>query len=196
MDDAYLTALELSVAPQAGSGAAACRAEESADNFDAFVREQYPSLLQFLSRRSPNLEDAQDAAQESLARFVRYKREPAAAWKPLLYRIAINVLNDRSRQAQSHLVSRHVPFEGLEIESGQPTVEDAAIQAQQLALLREAILSLPPKCRQVYLLKRMRGMTNAAIAKQCGISVKMVEKHSATALLQLRRRLGQVSHDA
>ncbi|VFR27383.1 hypothetical protein BRI6_4584 [plant metagenome] len=39
-------------------------------------------------------------------------------------------------------------------------------------------------------------MTNAAIAKQCGISVKMVEKHSATALLQLRRRLGQVSHDA
>lgn len=168
-----------------------------APDFEHFFREHYRSLLQFLRRRSQTPEDAEDAAQESLTRFIRYTgTEPVAAWKPTLYRIAINVLNDRTRRAQSHRAGKHVPFDDLQLESEQPTAEDAAVRAQQLALLREAILALPPKCRQVYLLKRLRGWTNAAIARHCGISVKMVEKHAANGIQHIRRRLGQLPPDA
>lgn len=170
--------------------------EAAAGGFDAFIREQYQALLLFLRRRSQSTEDAEDAAQESLTRFIRYRAEPAEAWKPTLYRIAINVMNDRSRRAQSRLVDKHVSFDDLELQSEQPSAEDEAVHAQQQALLRDAILALPPKCQQVYLLKRLRGMTNAAIARHCGISVKMVEKHSANAILLIRRRLGQTPPDA
>lgn len=67
--------------------------------FDAFFREQYEALLHFLRRRSRTREDAEDVAQESLARFIRYtETQPPEAWKPTLYRIAINVVNDRQRK--------------------------------------------------------------------------------------------------
>jgi RNA polymerase sigma-70 factor (ECF subfamily) len=36
----------------------------------------------------------------------------------------------------------------------------------------------------------VHGLSRAQIARRCGISVKMVEKHLATALAQLRRKVG------
>src|SRR3546814_5485086 len=55
--------------------------------FEAFSREQYGGLLQFVRRRMANEEDARDIAQESLTRLLRYREtEPASSWKPLLYR--------------------------------------------------------------------------------------------------------------
>lgn len=162
----------------------------SGHGFESFFSEQYQGLLQFLRRRSRTHEDAEDAAQESLSRFLPYSQtRTAAAWKPTLYRIAINVLNDRSRREHSHRIGEHVGFDEIEVDSGLPSLEEQVEREQQRLQLRDAILALPPKCRQVYLLKRFRGMTNAEIARHCGISVKMVEKHAAKAMLQVRQRL-------
>lgn len=164
---------------------------------DNFIRQHYPPLLQFLSRRTPAREDAEDAAQESLARFLGATDGwPREAWKPLLYRIAINVLHDRARRARSHGTGQHVSCDDVELESGQPSPLDQVAHEQQRTALREAVLALPPRCRQVFLLKRLRGMTNAAIARHCGISVKMVERHSTRALVLLRQRLGFAPPDA
>lgn len=165
--------------------------------FEQFFREQYQALLLFLRRRSQNAEDAEDAAQESLSRFMRYiQTEPQEAWKPILYRIAINVVSDRGRRSLSHETAKHISFNDLELESDQPNAEDEASRAQELLLVRDAVLALPPKCQQVYLLKRFKGMSNAAIAKHCGISVKMVEKHTANAILHIRQRLGRALSNA
>ena len=46
-----------------------------------------------------------------------------------------------------------------------------------------AIESLTPRCRQVFLLSRVKGLSYSEIAAQCEISVKMVEKHISHALL-------------
>ena len=46
------------------------------------------------------------------------------------------------------------------------------------------------------LLETNLGMSNAAIAKHCGISVKMVEKHTANAILHIRQRLGRALSNA
>jgi RNA polymerase sigma-70 factor (ECF subfamily) len=165
--------------------------------FERFFREQYQALLLFLRRRSQSAEDAEDAAQESLSRFMRYvQTEPQEAWKPILYRIAINVVSDRGRRSLTHEATKHVSFNDLELESDQPNAEDEASRAQELLLIRDAILALPPKCQQVYLLKRFKGMSNAAVAKHCGISVKMVEKHAANAITHIRQRLGRALSSA
>lgn len=170
---------------------AAAEERDRLSTYDAFFREQYDALLSFLRRRSRTNEDAEDAAQESLTRLTRYRdSHPPSAWKSTLYRIAINVVNDESRKARTHRAQEHVPLDGLEIESEQPTAEEAAAFEQQRTLLREAILALPPKCRQVYLLVRLRGMASKQVATHCGISVRMVEKHLANALLHIRRRFG------
>lgn len=155
--------------------------------FNEFLRVQRAALLNFLRRRLPTDEDAQDATQESLTRLLRYgNSEPADAWKPLLYRIASNIACDQARLRNSHCVEDHISLEDEEIVSEEPTPEQLLAQQQEMAILQRAILALPEKCRQVYLLHRMRSMTYVQIATHCGLSQKTVEKHVSKALAALR----------
>ncbi|SFS00091.1 RNA polymerase sigma-70 factor, ECF subfamily [Dyella sp. OK004] len=159
--------------------------------FDGFVRDHYRNLVQFLRRRTKGEQDAEDAAQESLAKLLRYRTStPASEWKLLLYRIATNVAHDQSRSQLTHAAKDHVALDGQEIASIDLTPEEQFARDQQLARLTEAILALPPKCQQVYLLKRVHDMSRAQIAEHCNISVKMVEKHLANALILIRRKVG------
>jgi RNA polymerase sigma factor (sigma-70 family) len=164
--------------------------------FETFLRGQFRGLLQFLRARTASEQDAEDAVQESMAKLMRYREsEPPSAWKQLLYRIAVNVAHDQYRVALSHHSKDHVALDGLEIATGEQTPEQRALYEQQVARLSRAIAELPPKCQRVYLLKRVHGMSHAQIAQRCGISVKMVEKHLATALVQLRRKVGDSSSE-
>ncbi len=180
------TAVEVPVPDPLGSGACA-----RGPAFEAFLREQHRALVQFLRRRTASEQDAEDAAQESMARLLRYTgTEPTSSWKPLLYRIATNVAHDQRRLAANRCGDKHVPLDDQELATESPTPEEQASRDQQIARLSRAILELPAKCQRVYLLKRVHGLSRAQIARRCGISVKMVEKHLATALVQLRRKVG------
>ncbi len=158
--------------------------------FDAFLREQHPPLLKFLRLRTGE-EDARDIAQESLTRLLRYRdSEPAEAWRPLLYRIARNLLNEQYRRSQSHRDKHNVQVETIELADPAPPLDVTIQRAQEQAWLREAMLSLPPRCRQVFVLVRIDGLSQGEVARRCGISVKTVEKHLATALAALCDKAG------
>lgn len=172
-------------------------ADAHARSFDTFLRSQFRGLLQFLRARTASEQDAEDAAQESMAKLLRYRElEPPSAWKQLLYRIAQNVAHDQYRVALSHHSKDHVALDGLDIATPEHSPEQRAAYDQQVARLSKAILELPPKCQRVYLLKRVHNLSHAEIAGRCGISIKMVEKHLATALAQLRRKVGDSSKEA
>lgn len=177
--------------------AAPCADAAIHERFEAFSREQHPGLLQFLRLRMANDEDARDLAQESLARLLRYRdTEPARAWRPLLFRIARNLVNEQYRRGQSRHTREHVPVEDLELPDPAPPPELALVRRQQEAWLREAVLQLPPRCRQVFVLTRVDGLSQAQVAHRCGISLKTVEKHLATALHILCDRAGIWAADA
>lgn len=160
--------------------------------FDSFYAQQYTPLVQFFRRRNWTEHEAEDVAQESLTRFLPYvERQPQVAWGPTLYRIALNLVNERFRRLRARQAHAHVPLEDLELDSGEPGLDERAELAQQQARLREVVRTLPPQCQRVYLLRFVHGMTNAEVARRCGISVRMVEKHQANALLYLGRRLGR-----
>ncbi|KRF02094.1 hypothetical protein ASG87_11465 [Frateuria sp. Soil773] len=172
---------------------------EGAGRFERFLGEQREALVGFLRHRTASEADAQDAAQESMVRLMRYReRQPVEAWKPLLYRIAINVVHDQARRRQSRHGESHQPLdeEVCELPADEPTHEQRVAGEQELAVIRELILRLPERCRQVYLLNRIEGMSYSEIARHCGISVKAVEKHVAKALVALRKGLGERGYDA
>lgn len=160
-------------------------------DFEAFVRGQREGLVRFLRRRTALEEDAQDLAQESLVRLMRYREHAPTAWTSLLYRIAINALNDRQRRAHTHREAQHTTLDTdfAELASPEPSHEQRIATQQELAVLQGVLLGLPLRCRQIYLLNRIEGMSYTEIADHCGISVKAVEKHISKALRLLRERL-------
>src|SRR5262249_37068902 len=141
-------------------------------------------LERFLGRLRVGPDDVQDVAQESLARLLRYRdSEPPEAWTALLYRIAINVARDRARR------DRNAPrgeASEPEILSAEASPAQHASDQQGLARVRDAILGLPPRCRAVYLMHRVEGLSYPEIARRCGISTKAVEKQMSNALRALR----------
>lgn len=165
---------------------------EEGGGVETFFRQQYDPLVTFVHRRGHLEHEAEDIAQESFARFLPYvRRKPQQAWRPMLYRIAVNVLNDRLRRSRTRQAHQHVPLDGLCVPADEPTVEEAAASNQREVQLRRALLDLPPQCRRVCLLKLVRGLDNTEVAKRCGISIRMVEKHVAHALLYLQDRFAR-----
>lgn len=159
-------------------------------DFETFSREQHAPLLNFLRQRTGE-DDARDIAQESLSRLLRYRyAEPAEAWRPLLYRIARNLVHEQYRRSQSRRERYNVPVETIELPDPAPPPDLVIQRTQQHAWLREAMLSLPPRCRQVFVLVRIEGLSQGEVAKRCGISLKTVEKHLAKALTALCDKAG------
>ncbi|SEP67800.1 RNA polymerase sigma-70 factor, ECF subfamily [Solimonas aquatica] len=162
----------------------------------ALIRRYHHSLLQFLRQRLRRSEDAYDVAQEAYIRMMQYEgsREIHSP-SSLLFRIAINVANDLERAEQVRRASDQCPIDDVELVSDVPSPERQVSGQQDLAVLLRAVEDLPPKCRQVFLLSRARGMTYPQIARHCGISVKMVEKHISHALAVCLKKVGGADAD-
>lgn len=159
--------------------------------FDRFVAERRVPLQRFLVNLGVAAEDARDLVQEGFLRLLRYRdRADPAEWTPLAYRIVLNLHRDRQRQAAQREAT--VPLELAEAPSHEPTPEHHVADHQQLMLARQAILELPPRCREVYLLNRVEALSYPAIAARCGISVKAVEKHISRALRELRSKVDRL----
>ena len=58
---------------------------------------------------------------------------------------------------------------------------------QMLGLHCEAVAELPPRCRQVYLLRKVHSLSHKEIAEHLGIAVSTVEKHLLKAVEQCER---------
>ncbi|UZW62193.1 RNA polymerase sigma factor [Lysobacter enzymogenes] len=158
--------------------------------FERFLGEERQPLVHFLRGHGVLLEDAQDIVQESLHKLTRYREVPLHALKPLLYRIALNTLCDaRRRESLSRRTVNVAGPELLELPNEVLRPEQWAEHREELARVRDAIDRLPERCRQVYLLNRIDGLSYSQISADQGISVKAVEKHVSRALTLLRQLL-------
>jgi RNA polymerase sigma-70 factor (ECF subfamily) len=61
---------------------------------------------------------------------------------------------------------------------------------QELAQLKRALDALPPRCRQVLVLRKIEGLSQREVAMQMGITQATVEKQLAKAVRGLADALG------
>ena len=69
------------------------------------------------------------------------------------------------------------------------TPEDDCISAETVREINRAIESLPPKCREVFRMSHIEGLSNREISERLGITLSTVENHIYNALKQLRQKL-------
>jgi RNA polymerase sigma-70 factor (ECF subfamily) len=74
-----------------------------------------------------------------------------------------------------------------------PGVAEVACTREELALLAQALLALPPRCREVMLLRQIEGLPQKEIARRLGLSELTVQTHVVNGLRRveefMRRRL-------
>lgn len=146
--------------------------------FAVAVQPHDAALRAWLRSRFPALGDIDDIVQETYARVLQIRaRDPlrAHAVKPLLFTMARNLALDQLRRRQV------VPFDALPADDALaaaddvPGIGETVSRRQELALLAEAIQSLPERCRQILTLRKIYGLSQREIARQLAISEHTVE---------------------
>ncbi|HUD28890.1 MAG TPA: RNA polymerase sigma factor [Novosphingobium sp.] len=159
----------------------------------ALVAHHHASLSAYVRSLVDSSSVAADIVQETWARAIPPLREGKVEnVRAFLYRIARNLVVDgaRERGKWSPWVL-DADLGGL-IADDAPSAERAVLGRYRLRLLLELVESLPPRCREVFALRKIEGLHQAEIAERLGITRGAVEKHLRHALLVLATRLGEI----
>lgn len=160
-----------------------------------FIREVLPleaALTQFLGRHWPRKEDIDDLCQDVYIRvYESAQRKIPSPTRPFVFAIARNLLIDRFRRNRVTPINGVPDLAALEIATDEPGPDRGTIARDELRLLREAFNRLPPRAREVLVLKRIDNLSRQEIARRLGIAENTVKQH----LVEATRRLADMLHE-
>ena len=145
-------------------------------------------LCRFMYLYLGDTQEAEDIASDIFASVWenRKKLEIRLTFKAYLFQAAknrcLNVIRDRKATVSLDDINGQ--------DTPQVSITDSLETEELNNLIQEAILSLPEKCREVFLQSRTKNLTNQEIAESMDISVKTVEAQITKALKQIRKFLG------
>lgn len=141
------------------------------------------SLKRFIARYLNNHHDIEDVAQESFLRaFHAGQNVEVRQPKAFLFRIAKNVAVSQLRRKSRQITDYIEDQGGQDGLLGDAALEDEVIARQHLGVHCEAVASLPPQCRRVYILRKVYGLSHKEIAQHMGLAIKTVEKYLYTGI--------------
>jgi RNA polymerase sigma-70 factor, ECF subfamily len=164
-------------------------------SFEELVRRYAKPMFNFAYRMTGNYAEADDIAQDVFLQV--YRSLPAARldlpFKPWLYVIARNKCLDFLKRR------RPVSFSVLEGDQGDspidsvadqdPLPEDVLERADLQRILREAVLALPERYREVVSLRYAAGLSFAEIGRALNLPENTVKTQFQRAKSMLRRQL-------
>ena len=155
---------------------------------EKIFREHNASLLRFLQARLSSAQDAREVAQEAYVRLLQLDSPGAIGLlRAYLFKTAANIATDRLRHRRVTQMNVNEDFFNLE----PPTPMDTLAAQQDLEVLSAALDELSPKCREVFMLRRLGNLPTEEIARRAHIGARMVRIHVAQALAHCQLRLAQ-----
>ena len=137
-----------------------------------------PALMQFLRHNWRNQSDISDLRQDVYERvFAAALKEIPTHPRQFVFTTARNLLINRIRDEQV------VPFEAVtDIDALNTAIDapgpDRTVQARdELRRVQSALDSLPPRCREVVILRRVEGLSRKEIALRMGVAEDTVTEH-------------------
>lgn len=153
----------------------------------------HPVVFRFLLARSGDPDLSKDISQEAFLRIWlrRTTLSPSQNILALLFRIAGNLARDHFRHQEVIARTRN------EVVATVGNSDDQAEHDVDASILEEAVMrgintDLSPRCREVFLLSRMEGMSNREVAEALGLSMRTVEHQINRALRILRRKANRL----
>ena len=151
-----------------------------------FAEEVLPleaALTAYLRRVWPNGADIEDLRQEVYVRVydAARKKRPAAT-NYFVFAVARNLLADRLRHQRVVTIDLVADLESLNVLSDEVSADRTLSGRQELARLERALAELPPRCREVFWLRKIEGLSQREAAERLEISQSTVEKQIVKAM--------------
>jgi RNA polymerase sigma-70 factor (ECF subfamily) len=179
-------AAPFSGAPQRAPSAPAPAAPHT---WDTALETYYVELCEYVLRFVGSAEAAQDLVQDVFLHLwnTRGPRDAERLTRPYLYTSARNA-------ALKYLRHRRVVEAWIERASREemPTADspsDLYLRRELEETVARAISELPPRCREIFLLRRRDQLSYQEIAAQAGVSLGTVKCHMWRAMVLLREKL-------
>jgi RNA polymerase sigma factor (sigma-70 family) len=163
----------------------------------AIFLDSFALLKRYLARFFSEQQDIEDVAQEAFMRaYVAEQRKSIEQPKAYLFRIAKNLALTRLQRKSKEIayfidesgdyVCESGDYLNLEVqEPGYAELENIEL----LGIYCDAVASLPEKCRQVFLLRKVHGLTHQEIADRMSLSLSSVEKYLHKGIIDCRAYL-------
>jgi RNA polymerase sigma-70 factor, ECF subfamily len=178
--------------PQSDAALITRLAADDSSALDALLEKYWSPLTMFVARMTGSPEAAEDAVQETFCRLWERRR----AWRVegsvggLLFRLARNIAISEHRHLQAEERAASAAGETLPTHHDAPDLPDAELQS----LLEQAIATLPPRRREVFLLRVVHELSYKEIAAVMGTSPQTVANQLSHALASLRQHLGAADY--
>lgn len=146
-----------------------------------FAQEVLPlegALMRYLRQNWRDGSEWVDLRQEVYVRVYESARSGIPErTAPFLLATARNLLIDRARRSQVVSIEAYAELDDLSV--CELTPERHASGRAELNVLLEALETLPPRCREVVVLRKVEGLSQRDVAAEMGISEDTVEKQIA-----------------
>lgn len=143
--------------------------------FQQHVQPHEPMLRAWLQSRFSDDGDIDDIVQETYVRILRARgRGDVESPKAFLFAVARNLALDRLRHRRVARTESLVENEALSVLEESDGIPETIARNQELEILTEAIQSLPDRCRRIFTLRKVYGLSQAEIAQRLGLSTNTV----------------------
>lgn len=165
------------------------------------VKRERSRLLDFIRKRIPDADDAEDILQDVFYQLVENYRltkpvEEVTAW---LFTVARNKITDRFRKKKTESLEKQLAYANEEDGERMSLLDllPAETDLPEMALLRSALMEeletaldeLPAEQREVFVLHEIEGKSFNEISEMKGVGVNTLLSRKRYAVLYLRERL-------
>jgi RNA polymerase sigma-70 factor (ECF subfamily) len=165
---------------------ALCKGDQKA--FEILFLKYQPKLVFFLHGFIKDKEQARDMAQDIFLSIWNNKEklDEVKSFKAYIYKMAKNTICNY----YDHIIVNEKFVADQLTHSSETEDAEETIFANQLQDMIDATVSqMPPQRKQIFIMSRVEGMSNAEIAEKLNINKRTVENHLTAALADIRKTI-------
>lgn len=156
-----------------------------------------PAARRWLGRQGLCPADCDDMVQEAYCRIAALADVGhIASPRGYLFQVLRNLLNEQWRRNRVVPLLAFTEALASSVEDEEPLADRIAAGRSELALVERLIAALPERCRQIFVWKRVEGLSQREIAGRLGVSETVVENDVMKGLRLILAGLARNEADA
>ncbi len=140
-------------------------------------------VRKWIKRFGANGVDEDDVIQEAYCRLASISgSEPVRSARAYFFTVARNIILEQLRRGRVVHIDNVAEIDRLHIVDEEPSPERSFSGREELARVRRLIAELPERCRMIFTMRKVEGLSQREIAQRMGVTENVVEKEVAKGL--------------